>query len=69
MFTARATDNDGATATSSPVHMTVNTPNQAPTVTLTTSNPPLTAGGTIQLSANAADSDGLVNKVEFFPGM
>ena len=64
-LTARATDNTGAATISKLVNITVNQP---PSVTLTTSSPPFTAGATIQLSATAADSDGTVSKVEFFQG-
>jgi YD repeat-containing protein len=70
VLTARATDNGGATATSSAVNITVNPPNQPPTVTLTSpaNNATFTAVATIPLSANASDNDGVVNKVEFFQG-
>lgn len=70
VLTARATDNGGATAISSAVNVTVNPPNQPPTVTLTSpaNNAIFTAVATIPLTANAADNDGVVNKVEFFRG-
>ena len=70
VLTARATDNGGATATSSAVNITVNAPNQAPTVSLMSpaNNAVVNASATIQIDANAADPDGLVNKVEFFRG-
>lgn len=66
-LTARATDNVGATTTSSPVTMTVYASNVAPTVTLTA---PATAvvGVDKFLSAAAADSDGRIVKVEFYDG-
>src|SRR5215216_2489125 len=45
-------------------------PPAAPTVTLTSplNNAQFLAGATIRLSANAADSDGTVSKVEFYQG-
>jgi|GEM_PF-1178544 len=70
VLTARATDNGGATATSSAVNITVNPPNQPPTVSITSpaNNAAFTAVATIPISANATDSDGVINKVEFFQG-
>ena len=67
---AVATDNNGATTTSSSVNITVNASNNAPTVSLES---PLEgtifpAGSNIGLSAKAADSDGTLSKVEFFAG-
>ena len=67
-LTARATDNSGATTTSSAVSVTVSPPkNVPPTVTLSA---PATAtvGVPITLSATAADSDGTIAKVEFYAG-
>ncbi|MDO8413548.1 MAG: Ig-like domain-containing protein, partial [Gallionellaceae bacterium] len=65
-ITAKATDNLGATTTSTAVAITVNTP---PTVSLTapTTNTIYTAPAAITLSANATDSDG-ISKVEFYNG-
>ncbi|MES2439376.1 MAG: GH92 family glycosyl hydrolase [Verrucomicrobiota bacterium] len=69
-LTARATDDDGATATSAPVGVTItNLDNSPPTVELTAP-----AGGQtyvtdpITITADAADADGVVSKVEFFDG-
>ncbi len=69
--TARATDNNNAVTTSAAVTVKVNAPvNQAPTVTITapTNNATYTAPATITISANAADADGTVSKVEFYNG-
>lgn len=67
--TAKATDNLGAQSTSAPVSITV-LPNNAPTVSITAP-----AGGssffppaTIRVSASAADSDGAIQRVEFYAG-
>ena len=66
-LTARATDNDGAVTTSSPIALRVNAP---PTVSISSPasgavfNPP----ATITVTANAADSDGTIAKVEFYQG-
>lgn len=68
-FSAVATDNDGAVATSSPATVTVSTPvNQPPAVALTSpaNGAQFTAPATITLAATATDSDGAITKVEFF---
>ena len=67
--TAKATDNLGASTVSTPISITVTT-NTPPAVTLTS---PATgsnyfAPATIQLSADATDSDGSIAKVEFLQG-
>ena len=69
-LTARATDNDGGTKTSSVVAITVDAPNGAPTVSLTSpaNGTTFTAPADITIQANASDSDGTVAKVEFFRG-
>lgn len=70
-ITAKATDNTGASTTSSAQVVTVNTggsTNIAPTVTLATPTVSGNAPATVSLSATAADSDGTVSKVEFFNG-
>lgn len=69
-LTARATDNGGATTTSSAVHIIVNPPNVPPTVTIAapTNNANFANDTTITITANAGDSDGIVSKVEFFKG-
>ncbi len=70
-LTAIATDNDGATTTSSPVSVTVNSAtNQAPSVALSlpASGASFTAPANITLNASASDTDGTVARVEFYRG-
>ena len=66
-FTARATDNLGATGTSASVNVTVDAP---PTVTLTApaNNAIFAEGASISLSATASDAVGNVTKVDFYQG-
>lgn len=67
-ITARATDNAGATATSSVTSVNaVATTNKAPTVSLAAAAT-ATMGTAVTVTASAADSDGSVAKVEFFDG-
>ncbi len=68
-LTAVATDNGGNLATSSPVAITV-VSNFAPSVALTTpaNNAVFTVPANIRLAASASDSDGTIDKVEFFQG-
>ncbi|MFN0120336.1 MAG: Ig-like domain-containing protein, partial [Blastocatellia bacterium] len=68
-LTARATDNQGLSATSAPVSISINA-NAPPTVTLTApqNGASFNAPGEILLSANASDNDGTISKVEFFDG-
>ena len=58
------------TATSAPVSITVNTANAPPTVSMTSpaNGASFTALANITLAASAADSDGTIQKVEFFHG-
>jgi hypothetical protein len=69
-LTAKATDNLGGTATSTAVNITVtNADNAAPSVTLTApANGATILTSSIALAATAADTDGVVAKVEFFNG-
>lgn len=69
-ITARATDDAGATTTSSAASITVQAPsNQSPTVTLTVSpSGLLSPPANLTLKAEAADSDGTIAQVEFFSG-
>jgi serine protease len=70
-LTAKATDDKGASKTSIAIGVTVNAAaNVAPTVSLTgpANGASYTAPASITLSANAADSDGTIAKVEFFAG-
>ncbi|MEW7291501.1 glycosyl hydrolase family 18 protein [Aquimarina sp. 2304DJ70-9] len=67
----KAYDNEGASATSS-VSITVNGSggNELPTVSITSpqSGATFTAGATIDIIANASDSDGTIERVEFYNG-
>ena len=71
-ITARATDNSGATTTSTAVSVTVtgSTPNTPPTVSLTApaANASFTAPSTISITANASDANGTVSSVAFYNG-
>ncbi len=70
-FTAKAILNTGGPITSSAVQVTAApAPNQPPTVNLTApaNNATFTAPASLTLTANAADSDGSVSKVEFYQG-
>jgi subtilisin family serine protease/chitodextrinase len=79
ILTGVATDNTGMTTTSSPIKITINetiipepspapTPNQAPTVSLTSPSNGATynAPANITINAAASDSDGNVSKVQFY---
>ncbi|MDB5273640.1 MAG: large protein [Chitinophagaceae bacterium] len=75
VVTAVATDNAGATKTSTPINVVVYgavTPpaNQPPAVSLTapTNGTSLTAPATFNLAATASDADGSVSKVDFYNG-
>ncbi len=70
-LTAKAFDNRGAAVTSLPVNFIVNTPvNQSPLISIT--NPIINAsfmeGDKITINVNASDTDGTINKVEFYNG-
>ncbi len=70
-ITAKATDNSNAVVTSSAVNVTVNAPaNVNPTVSITSpaNNATFTAPASIAITANAADADGTVSKVDFYNG-
>lgn len=71
-LTAKATDNGGASTTSSAVSITVSSspPNPAPTVSLTSpvAGSSFTAPASINLAASASDSNGTVTKVDFYQG-
>ena len=68
-LTAKATDDKGG-VTTSPVVSVVVKVNALPTVALTSpvSNQNFAAPGIVSLSANAADSDGTISKVDYFRG-
>ncbi len=65
--TALATDNSGASTTSSPVTLRVNA---APTISITSpvNNATFTSPASINLAATAADPDGTIVQVEFYQG-
>jgi regulation of enolase protein 1 (concanavalin A-like superfamily) len=67
-LTAVATDNTGATTTSSPVNVTVNAANKPPTVSISSpaTGASYTAPASITISATAADTDGSVARVDFY---
>src|SRR5207247_1189939 len=69
-LTAKATDNQGATATSVAVSITVNPANVSPSVTIIspTNGAVLIAPATFTVQAIASDSDGSVAQVQFFNG-
>jgi chitodextrinase len=65
VITAKATDNQGAVRTSAEVNITIDAP---PSVTLSSpaNGATFTEGNNITISANASDTDGSVDRVEFF---
>ena len=67
-LTAVATDNEGATTTSTAVHVTIKPPNVAPSVSITApaNGAAFTAPVTVDITASASDSDGTVASVQFF---
>jgi hypothetical protein len=67
-ITAKAVDNGSATTTSSAVAISVYTPNVAPTVSITSpvTNATFAARASVTISAEAADSNGTISKVEFY---
>jgi hypothetical protein len=68
-LTAVVTDDEGATATSTAVTISVTTAaNALPTVTLADPVVSGTAPATVTLTATASDSDGTIASVEFFNG-
>ncbi|WP_160715165.1 Ig-like domain-containing protein [Chitinophaga solisilvae] len=70
-ITAVATDDKGASTTSSPVSISVNTTgNQPPSVSITSpaNNASFTAPASVAIQATATDSDGSIASVEFFNG-
>ena len=70
VLTAKATDNEGATTTSSPITVYVAAPgNTAPTISLTSpaANASFVTPASITLTADAADANGIY-KVDFYQG-
>jgi plastocyanin len=65
-LTARATDNQGASTTSTGVTVTVSSQNQPPVISITSpANNATVTGPSVTLEANASDPDGTITKVEF----
>jgi len=70
-ITAVATDNLGATTTSTVVNIVVNVPaNKLPVTSITSpaNNATFTAPASIKIDADAIDNDGTISKVEFYNG-
>src|SRR5438034_9487191 len=67
VLSARATDDQGATSTSAPLHVAVHA---SPAVTLTApaNNTSLRAPATISLTATATESAATIVKVDFYAG-
>jgi len=66
-ITAKATDNNNATATAAPIAVNIIN-NTAPVISLTASPQNATAPATIILNATATDTDGTITQVEFLNG-
>jgi regulation of enolase protein 1 (concanavalin A-like superfamily) len=70
-LTAVARDDDGATRTSAGANITVSTtPNQLPTVSITSpiAGQSFTAPASLTMTAAASDSDGTIARVDFYAG-
>lgn len=70
-ITARATDNAGATTTSSAITVVVNAPTNTPpavSITAPANNAAYTAPASITISASASDANGTVSNVQFYNG-
>ncbi|MCH4824410.1 Ig-like domain-containing protein, partial [Gramella lutea] len=69
-LTAVATDDDLETNTSEIINITVDDPNQLPTIAITAplNNEVFTAPADIEITVDASDADGSVTQVEFFEG-
>lgn len=69
-FTARAVDDEGLSADSASVAVTVSSPNQSPTVALTApaDGALYTAPVDLTLTASADDADGAITRIEFYQG-
>ncbi|HEY9046940.1 MAG TPA: Ig-like domain-containing protein [Ohtaekwangia sp.] len=69
-LTAKATDNAGATGTSTVVNISVGNANVNPVASITApaNNASYTAPASVTITATATDSDGTIAKVEFFQG-
>jgi gliding motility-associated-like protein len=69
-LTTKTTDNLGATGTSAPVIVIVQSSNLIPTISITSpaNNATFSAGATVGISVFATDLDGQIVKVEFYQG-
>ena len=66
---AKATDNFGATGNSAALNVTVTNPdNVLPSIAITSPTAGVVPTGNVTINVAAADTDGLVSKVEFFSG-
>jgi GH18 family chitinase len=68
ILSAKATDNQNATGTSSGVTITVGNASPTASITAPSNNAVFPIGSSIAVTATASDSDGTVAKVEFFNG-
>jgi len=70
-ISARATDNVGATTSTSAVSVSVSAANVLPVVTITSpaNNANFPLNSSITITATSSDSDGTVTKVEFYSGV
>jgi photosystem II stability/assembly factor-like uncharacterized protein len=70
IITAKATDNDGGSITSTAINFTVDDSNQLPTISITSpdNNASYIVPANISIMADASDSDGNITKVEFYNG-
>lgn len=69
-LTVAVTDDKNASTTSRPATVTVNDPNNAPTVSMTSPSEGslFVAGESIAITADASDTDGSIARVEFYQG-
>ncbi|MEP7181413.1 MAG: DUF1800 family protein [Betaproteobacteria bacterium] len=70
LFIAVAIDDKGGTGVSDPVPVKAGSSanNVLPTVSVTSSSSTVTVGGSVSLTASAADTDGTIVKVDFYQG-
>lgn len=67
-LTTRATDNAGATSASATVNVVVGNATPSASITSPAANASYTAPATVNITANASDSDGTITKLEFYQG-
>ncbi len=70
ILTAKATDTNGASTTSSSVTVTISTVTYLPVVTITNPTNPSTAvaGTTLTITASASEINGAITKIDFYNG-